>query len=125
MDGLKDDQIAECMGINRATFYRWKNKYPEFEKALAISKEIADREIENALFKAARKGNITAMIFWLKNRKPDEWRDRRDPDIAGDILTKVDEVVVKIKQSAEGLVEEKAEPEEGTADGSDTDGKTS
>ena len=34
--------------------------------------------MENALFKAATKeGNVTAQIFWLKNRKPKKWREQR------------------------------------------------
>ena len=102
MDGLTDEQIAHNIGIGRTTFYKWRKEHPEFAQAIAVSKAVADREIENALFKAARKGNVTAMIYWLKNRKPDEWRDRREPDIASDLLAKVDEVTVKIKEVAEG-----------------------
>lgn len=101
MDGLTDTQIARNLGIGRTTFYKWKNEHPEFANALMLSRDVADREIENALYKAAKKGNITAMIFWLKNRKPDEWRDKRDPDLSGDLLAKVDEVTVKIKEAAE------------------------
>lgn len=101
MDGLTDTQIARNLGIGRTTFYKWKNEHPEFANALMLSRDVADREVENALYKAAKKGNITAMIFWLKNRKPDEWRDKRDPDLSGDLLAKVDEVTVKIKEAAE------------------------
>ena len=32
--------------------------------------------MENALYKNAIDGNITAQIFWLKNRKPDKWREK-------------------------------------------------
>lgn len=102
MDGLTDEQIAANIGIGRTTFYKWRKEHPEFAQAIAVSKAVADREIENALFKAARRGNVTAMIYWLKNRKPDEWRDRRDPDITSDLLAKVDEVTVRIKEAAEG-----------------------
>lgn len=101
MDGLSDAQIARNIGIGRTTFYKWKNEHVEFANALILSKDVADREIENALYKAAKKGNITAMIFWLKNRKPDEWRDKREPDLSSDLLAKVDEVTVKIREAAE------------------------
>lgn len=101
MDGLSDAQIARNIGIGRTTFYKWKNEHAEFANALILSKEVADREIENALYKAAKKGNITAQIFWLKNRKPDEWRDKREPDLSSDLLAKVDEVTVKIREAAE------------------------
>lgn len=35
-----------------------------------------DFEVENELLKAARSGNVTAQIFWLKNRRPDKWREK-------------------------------------------------
>lgn len=77
-DGLTDDQIAHNIGISRATYYDWKNKYPDFSDALKRSKEVADYEVENALFKKAKMGDVTAQIFWLKNRRPEKWRDKAD-----------------------------------------------
>ena len=77
MDGLIEAQIAENIGISTVTMWEWKKKYSNFANALKVSKDIADRQIENALFKAAKEGNITAQIFWLKNRKPDKWREQR------------------------------------------------
>lgn len=77
-DGLTDEQIAHNIGIHKATFYEWKNKYPEFADALKRSKEVADYEVESALFKKAKMGDVTAQIFWLKNRRPDKWRDKAD-----------------------------------------------
>jgi hypothetical protein len=77
MDGLTDAQIAENIGISTVTIWEWKKKYSNFANALKVSKDVADRQIENALFKAAKDGNITAQIFWLKNRKPDKWREQR------------------------------------------------
>ena len=106
-DGLTDEQIAHNIGIRRETLYVWKNKYPNISNALKNGKEVVDRQVENALLKRAlgyeyeevkqiiekdEKGkdrkriektikqvipDTTAQIFWLKNRKPDEWR-RRD-----------------------------------------------
>ena len=77
-DGLTDEQIADNMGIAPSTLYDWKKKFPEISETLKKSKEIADIEVENALHGAALNGNVTAMIFWLKNRRPDRWRDKRD-----------------------------------------------
>ena len=75
-DGLTDEQIAHNMGIATCTFYDYKNKYPEFSKAIKKGKEVVDFEVENALLKSALDGNITAQIFWLKNRKTNKWRDK-------------------------------------------------
>ena len=29
--------------------------------------------------------DVTAQIFWLKNRKPDEFRDKRDVELSGSV----------------------------------------
>ena len=49
--GLTDEQLAEKIGINRATLYDWKKKYPNISNALKTSKEIVDIQVENALLK--------------------------------------------------------------------------
>jgi hypothetical protein len=109
-DGLSDEQLADKMGICTSTFYAWKNKYPEISEALKEGKDVADRKVENALYKRAcgfeyeevttERDEIngkmitkrvtkfyppdpTSMIFWLKNRKPDEWRDKRETEVTG------------------------------------------
>ena len=64
-DGLTDEQIAHNVGINVATLYTWKNKYSEIYDTLKQTKEIVDRQVENALHKKAKGGDVTAMIFWL------------------------------------------------------------
>ena len=75
-DGLKDEQIAHNIGIRRTTLYDWKNKYPDINDALKKGKEIVDYEVENALLKRAKQGDVSAQIFWLKNRRPEKWRDK-------------------------------------------------
>ncbi len=74
-DGLTDKQIAKNMGITCSTLYSWKNKYSEISESLKENKDVVDREVENALLENALSGNTTAQIFWLKNRKPKQWRD--------------------------------------------------
>lgn len=107
--GLSDEQIAANVGVTTTTFYDWKKKYADFSEALKKGKEVSDFEVENALFKSAigyeyeerkevqevvdgamrkkveitRKQvppNATSAIFWLKNRKPVEWRDVKQID---------------------------------------------
>lgn len=75
-DGLTDEQIAHNMGIACSTLYDWKKKNLEFSEVLKRNKEVVDFEVENALFKNAMNGNVTAQIFWLKNRKKMQWRDK-------------------------------------------------
>lgn len=81
-DGLTDEQISFNIGINPATLYDWKKKYDEISKALKNGKEVVDYHVENALLNKALSGDTTAQIFWLKNRRPDKWRDK--PDMPGD-----------------------------------------
>ena len=81
-DGLIDEQIAHNMGINKATLYDWKKKYPDISDALKEGKEVVDIQVENALLKNALNGNITAQIFWLKNRRPDKWREKREVEVS-------------------------------------------
>ena len=76
-EGLTDEQIANNIGISRKTLYEWKNKYSDICNVLKINKEAADYQVENALYRAAINGNITAQIYWLKCRKPDKWRENR------------------------------------------------
>ena len=105
-DGLTDEQIAHNMGIRRETLYSWMKKYNHISNALKKGKEVADRYMENALYKAGMgwetditkekvvdgevveltehvvyPPNVTAAIFWLKNRKPEMWRDRKEQSV--------------------------------------------
>jgi hypothetical protein len=99
-------EIADFLAINVATLYRWKNDHPEFCEALKEAKTEADARVEASLYHRAlgysydseevrvlKDGQIirvpirehvppdtTACIFWLKNRRPERWRDRQDVD---------------------------------------------
>ena len=75
-DGLVDEQIAHNMGIAAGTLYDWKKKFSKISEALKTGKEVVDYQVENALLHKALGGDTTAQIFWLKNRRPDKWRDK-------------------------------------------------
>ena len=77
-DGMTDEQIAGKMGIGVRTLYEWKKKYPQFSQALKSGKEVVDYAVENALLKKALAGDVGACCFWLKNRRPDKWKDKQD-----------------------------------------------
>lgn len=51
MDGLSDKQIADKIGISVSTLYEWKKRFSDFSEALKKSKEIADHQVKNAVFK--------------------------------------------------------------------------
>ena len=121
-NGLTDEQLAQKIGINPATLYDWKNKHPEISKSLKKGKEVVDIQVENALLKRALgydyqeqrieksekdgtkiiqtikhvPADTTAQIFWLKNRRPDKWRDK--PEVPGD-----SDGLKKAKELLEGI----------------------
>lgn len=98
-DGLTDEQVANNMGINPSTLYDWKKKYPKISDTLKKSKDVVDRMVENALFKNAIEGNTTAQIFWLKNRKPDKWREKPGYEDTSE-LEKLDAILKGLKDNA-------------------------
>lgn len=75
-EGLSEEQIAHNLGIAIKTLCDYKLKYPQFLQAIKKGKEVVDFEVENALYKNAMTGNVTAQIFWLKNRKKENWKDK-------------------------------------------------
>lgn len=149
--GLSDEQIAKNVGVSRSTLNEWKKKYPDISDTLKKEKEVADFEVENALFRRATgyeheevtyvamplnqeeydekvamhldvwhqqnpnatqaerdlfistisryneqvskrvvrhiAPDTTAAIFWLKNRDPLNWRDKREHQLDGTINT--------------------------------------
>lgn len=164
--GLKDEQIAEMIGISRPTLYDWKNKYPDIANALKEGKEIIDNKVEESLIKAmmgysitdttykmvkidefvlkARRAefatkfkkehptatksevlaatgesvsvyekipmvinvhevgpNTSAIIFWLKNRRPDLYRDQN--------IRKLNEVNIDKAKAEARMAEAKAD----------------
>jgi len=100
-DGLTDEQIAKNIGITVSTFYEWKKKYSEISESLKKGKEVVDYQVENALLSSALEGNTTAQIFWLKNRRPDKWRDKQKEETDKTALDKLDSILKEIKDDAE------------------------
>lgn len=91
-DGLTNEQIANNIGINPKTLYEWKNKESKIGNILKRSREVVDFEVENALLKSALEGNVTAQIFWLKNRKKEQWREKQEYS-SDQELAKLDELL--------------------------------
>ncbi len=62
---------CEKLGISRATYYRWKKADSKFAKevdtALAEGSELINDMAESQLISAIKRGNLTGIIFWLKN----------------------------------------------------------
>lgn len=63
------------------TLHKWRKTWPRIDRYVQACFERCERKrtgiVEDALLKAASEGNTTAMIFWLTNRAPDRWADKR------------------------------------------------
>lgn len=81
--GLTKAEIAHNMGINPDTFVEWRKKSAVITDVIKRGEQDAIDLVENALFSAACSGNITAQIFFLKNKRPQDWKDKRDTEITG------------------------------------------
>ena len=61
-----------------------------------------DIAVENALLKKALGGDVGAICFWLKNRKPDKWRDRQEQVHSGAVpVTIIDDVGLEMNDDAD------------------------
>jgi hypothetical protein len=121
-DGLTDEQIAAKIGIGYSTLQAWKANYQDIQDTLKRGKEVVDIEVENALLKRALGCTVkeqkltkddkiitlekeippdtTAQIFWLKNRRPDKWRDKQDVQVSGTLeqeKTKLDDLILQMR----------------------------
>jgi hypothetical protein len=104
--GATDREIAQFFEVDEATIYRWKHTHSEFCEALKTGKDASDERVVQSLYRKAvgysfdsekvfqYEGVIirtptvehvppsdTAAIFWLKNRRREEWRDKTDHDV--------------------------------------------
>lgn len=102
--GATDTEMADFFGVSEQTLNSWKKKFPEFLESLKKGKSIADANVASKLYNraigydaratkfATNEGKVTdrveyvehyppdttAAIFWLKNRQPDKWRDKKE-----------------------------------------------
>ena len=128
MFGFTDADMARWFGLNECTINRYK-KDPEFMQVLKRGNDKADTNVIESLYRRAigyshpedkifnNNGkalivpttkhyapDTTAAIFWLKNRRPEEWRDRQE--ITGkDGASLISAVTVNVVKSKSQLIE--------------------
>lgn len=107
--GATDEDLADVFNVSRRTICRWKRARPEFRHALKNGKLVADANVAEALYRRAvgyshqsvkiaaspdgqhvaipyvrnYPPDTTAAIFWLKNRRPGEWSEKRAHQVTG------------------------------------------
>jgi hypothetical protein len=114
--GKTNDEIAAALEVTSETLNQWRKQFPEFSDAIKKNKDQADSVIVASLYERAKgyeyteisvkddpeKGRITttttkhvspdvtAQIFWLKNRQSKDWRDKHDIEHTGNIVMHFD-----------------------------------
>ena len=108
--GAIDEELATYFEVSVSTLNLWKLEHPEFSEALKSGKDFADDRVERALyqkavgyeqdevkifmpagaeapvyapFRAKLPPDTTAAIFWLKNRRKEQWQDSSSREITG------------------------------------------
>ena len=90
--GLTMQQIADCLAVGRSTLYDRMRDDPDVSDAIKRGRSKGIATITNALFQSAKGGNITAQIFYLKNRNPAEWSDRKEVNLGGELNNSIEVV---------------------------------
>lgn len=106
--GATDREMADIIGVGEKTLNNWKEAHPEFLQSLKEGKQSADANVASRLYQRAMgyehpedkifndnglplivptikhyPPDPTAAIFWLKNRQPQKWRDRKEHELSG------------------------------------------
>lgn len=133
--GATDADLADFFEVSVRTIERWKSEHVDFCRALKVAKEVADQRVERSLYQRAIgyetdavkifnnngaemlipyrekvQPDVTAAIFWLKNRKPEAWKDRKDVDTRTTITAESVPPLAAFIAAALGDGEEEAAP---------------
>lgn len=122
--GATDQEIADFFEVDVRTIYRWKADFADFCQSIKAGKESADERVERSLYqkaigyeqdevkifmpanrdepvyapyRAKIAPDTTAAIFWLKNRRPEEWRDKSQTEHSGRVIQSIERVIVRPK----------------------------
>ncbi len=75
--GLTIEQIANNIGVSRSTMFEKMRQNPELTDCIKKGATSSLEKVGNKLFESALKGNVTAMIFFLKCRGG--WKEGEAP----------------------------------------------
>lgn len=81
-NGVSPTSAAKALGVARSTVYYQRTIDPQFAEAWAEAQERDADRYEDALDHLANKSrNVGAVIFGLKNKRPEKWKDRHDLEV--------------------------------------------
>jgi hypothetical protein len=110
-NGATNAELAKEFGVSTWTIRHWASQFPEFQAAMVANKPIADARVVRSLYERANgysyeavkifcgkdgtvtkvpytehvPPDVTAAIFWLKNRQSQDWRDKQDLELSGGV----------------------------------------
>jgi hypothetical protein len=124
-------EMADACDVETRTFFRWMNAYPELNEAVTVGKDSFDTRVERALAERAigysvdveecfvingkvvretvRKyypPDVTAGIYWTKNRMPDRWRDVQRHEVNAVGLKSAEELRQLLAEEFQDLVDQ-------------------
>ena len=129
--GATDADLADFFEVSIRTVERWRSEHDDFCRAIKDAKNVADSRVERSLYQRALgyshdavkimtvNGDVvcepyrehyppdtTAAIFWLKNRKPDKWREKQAVELSGVDgkpieVTKIERVIVRASEDTD------------------------
>lgn len=97
-DGYSVAAFAGRIGVSYSTVRLWEQEHPEFSAAVKDARAAAtlwweERNRESAL--GTSSGNATSIIFGLKNRAPEEWKDKTEQEHSGGLeIRKIERTLV-------------------------------
>lgn len=127
-NGCTMKEIAENIGISYDTLFQWVKKYGVIANALKLSKEVADSNVENALYKRTqgfvydeiteelvegrmmvtkkvtkiKEPDVTACLAWLYSRRSKTWRRfQEDVNTSEKSILAASQVLVNIRKSVD------------------------
>lgn len=133
---------TDYVGISKTAWWGWYRESEDLRKAIAVSKEVADLTVEEALYKRAVgydyteqtyelvegelllvrevhkhvSPDVKAILHWLYNRMPGQWRAVQEPLDKTQYVETIQNILVAMKEVAENKepqqVEVKEEQEE-------------
>lgn len=127
--GATDMEIADFFEVSARTVYRWKLDHDDFCQAINAGKEVADERVVRSLYQKAtgydyveeqaikvkkaqyeeevevvevtrhQPADTTAQVFWLKNRRKEDWRDKQEITGADggaiNLVHKIERIIVR------------------------------
>lgn len=138
-NGVPLTKIAEeYVGVSKTAFWGWYKQSEELRKACATSLDIANASVEEALLKRACgydyweetwsliegelrlsakhkrhvPPDVKAILSWLYNRLPSQWRAIQEPLESTQYVETVKNILVAMKEVAEGSEQQNVEIKE-------------